>query len=110
MHSFVTSLLAPTVEEFNPGHCFRVKWVGRRALCRWIAKIPGATFTREPGLFSSWSSVEAEFVLRGQAFQIEADPWEGGWRIVPQDRLAHPEEIREIRQYVEGMGNAGAPG
>lgn len=103
MFGFLNSLFAPTVEEFNKGVCFRVSGVSYRSLCRWIARLPGATFVLEGHFFWSPMGADREFVFREHTFRVEADPWEGGFWIMPKDGSPHPNEIHDIRQHIEKM-------
>ena len=102
MFTYSKWIFAPTIEEYNKGHCFRVAGVSYRSLWRWIVKMPGITVARERRVCWPWWGVGSEFVLR-HTFRIEADGWEGGFRIRPNDEAPHPSEIHELRKHIERM-------
>lgn len=72
-----------------------------RPLCKCLGQLPGVVFPRKPPFFWTGSGVYAEFVLRGHTFQIEGDPFDDALWISPKDKLAHPEEVRDIHEHLE---------
>jgi hypothetical protein len=99
MLSFIKKLLTDTVEvaEYNPGLSLRVSGIPFDRLTGWLAELPEVTFTRK----KIWlSDHEADFTLRGQAFLLETDTWDGAFWISPRDG-ARPEELRELREQIE---------
>ncbi|MDR3457740.1 MAG: hypothetical protein P4N60_09865 [Verrucomicrobiae bacterium] len=105
MRAFPTNLFSPKVEVFNPDHSFRVSGVTRWRLCRILAGLPGVTFTRKPRLLGSGALPYAEFQFRGLRFQVAdgGDTGGDGLWIEPQDGLAHPVELRALREQAEKL-------
>ena len=79
MRAFLKDMFSAKVQAFNPDHSFLVSGVMRWRLCRFIAGLPGVTFTRKPRLFGSGALPYAEFRFRELMFQVDdgGDWW--GW-------------------------------
>jgi hypothetical protein len=98
-------LAAPKVTAFNPNHSFSVSGVTRWRLCNLITEIPGVVFTRKPRLIGSSAQPHAEFRFRDLLFQVDdgGDMGGDGLWISASDGLAHPEELRELREHLSKM-------
>ena len=88
------------IEVHGDTNC-QVYGIEYRPLYDYLCLLPGIAFPRKPHHFWTGSGIYAEFVLRGHTFQIEGDPFDDALWISPKDELAHPEEIRDIREHIE---------
>ena len=103
--TFLKDMFSAKVQAYNPDHSFLVSGVTRWRLCRSIAKLPGAAFTRKPRWFGSDALPHAEFRFRELMFQVDdgGDTGGDGLWITPQDGLPNPVELRAIREHVERL-------
>jgi hypothetical protein len=88
------------IEVHGDTNC-QVYGIEYRPIYDCLCHLPGVVFPRKPHHFWTGSGIYAEFVLRGHTFQIEGDPFDDALWISPKDELAHPAEIRDIREHIE---------
>ena len=104
MIAFLKSLLQLSspweLQVYGNTHC-KVYGIKHRPLYRCLAGLPGVVLPRKPHYLWTGAGVYAEFVLGGNTFQIEGDPWDEGLWIVPKDAVEHAEEMQAIRDHLE---------
>lgn len=102
MSELLKNLLAypMKIEVYGDTNC-QVYGIEYRPLYDCLSHLSDVVFPRKPPHFWTGSGIYAEFVLHGHVFQIESDPFDDALWISPKDKLAHPEEIRDIREHIE---------
>jgi hypothetical protein len=95
------------IEEFNPGHSFRVGGTTCGRLCRYLAQLAGVSFIRRPHFFWSCMDVGAEFTFHEQKFKIDTDPWDYALWIITGDDQSHLPEMLILRLHIEQQHNQG---
>ena len=89
------------IEEFNPGHSFRVGGASYGRLCRYLSTLPGVLFTRRRRFFWSVQDVGAEFTFREQKFTIDTDQWDYALWVITSDEQSHQPEMQALREHIE---------
>lgn len=89
------------IEEFNPGHSFRIGGTTHKRLCRYIARLPGVSFTRRRSFFWSYLDVGAEFTFRGLKFLIDTDRFDYALWILTADQQSHLPEMQTLREHIQ---------
>ncbi|MDR3403664.1 MAG: hypothetical protein P4L99_14290 [Chthoniobacter sp.] len=89
------------IEEFNPGHSFRVGGVTYARLCRYLSDLSGVVFTKRRRFFWFRQNVGAEFTFHGQKFVIDSDQWEYALWILTGDQQNHVDEMQMLREHIE---------
>ena len=89
------------IEEFNPGHSFRVGGTTYGRLCRYLAQLPGLSFIRRRRFFWSVEDVGAEFTFREHKFVIDTDKWDYALWILTTDQQSHLSEMQALREHIE---------
>lgn len=90
-------------EPYNPGVSLRVPDATCDLLCRAVASIPGVVVTQRRRPFFTVSDGSAEFTLRGCAFTIEPDEWDGVYWVLSREGERHEPEMSEIQSAVESV-------
>ncbi len=89
------------IEEFNPGHSFRIGGTTHKRLCRYIARLPGVSFTRRRSFFWSYLDVGAEFTFRGHKFLIDTDRFDYALWVLTADQQSHLSEMQALCEHIQ---------
>src|SRR5262249_44830240 len=94
------------IEEFNPGHSFRVGDTSYSRLCNYLAQLPDVSFIKRRRFFWSHQNVGAEFTFHGLKFLVDTDPFDYALWILTGDQQNHLQEMKMLRDHIENQNNS----
>ena len=89
------------IEEFNPGHSFRVGGTSYARLCRYLAQLPGVSFIRRRRFFWSYHDVGAQFTFCGHKFLVDTDQFDYALWILTGDQQSHLPEMQMLQEHIQ---------